>query len=125
MKLPAFLAIAERTEKVRLLALGLTAAILLAVHLYNCAAAIHQGYLPASSDEIDYVKSVEYFTLNRKAHAFSTFDEIYSPNGNYSFHGPVYTVIFGIPEIVFGSDYRYSIIYILIYSYRFYLYFYY
>ncbi len=93
MEFPASLIRTERSGGARLLALGATAAILLIVHLYNCVTAIHQGYLPTSSDEIDYVKSVEYFVLNGHPHAFSTFDEIYSPNGNFSFHGILFYIL--------------------------------
>lgn len=84
---------------------------LLTIHLLNCTLALYYQYAPTSSDEIDYVKSIEYYVANGRPHAFSTFDEIFSPNGNYSFRGPAYQILFGLPQLISGVHSQSFILY--------------
>lgn len=86
-------------------------AVLLSIYAANCYLAVVGGYLPTSSDEVDYVKSVEYFFLNGLPHAFSTFDSLYAAGGDFSFHGPVYTVLFGAPQMAAGTYSQHFILY--------------
>lgn len=95
----------------RVAMLALVAGAVFSLHLLMCASALWRGYYPTSSDEIDYVKSVKYFLLNGRPHAFSTFDELYSANGNFSFHGPIYSVIFGLPQLLLGFHSVHFILY--------------
>lgn len=97
--------------KIRIGLLVVVAATLVVLHLLACLAALRNGYYPTSSDEIDYVKSVEYFLLNGKPYAFSTFDELYSANGSFSFHGPIYTLMFGVPQLLSGLHSVHFILY--------------
>lgn len=56
-------------DRLELLALVVFAA-LLCVYVANCYFAVSGGYMPTSSDEVNYVKSVEYFLYYARSNAF-------------------------------------------------------